>query len=85
VEDEAFAEYAREKGIGRVFGDVLRKNDRMLRMARDVKFEMKAPDAGSDTITVEILLADAKARDSSEALNRGPCRREWRRGQHQSL
>jgi acetyltransferase len=60
-------EYARENGIGRVFGDVLRENDRMLRMARDLGFTTQAPDEDSDTITVEILLTDATDRDSAEA------------------
>ncbi|MEX2124218.1 MAG: bifunctional acetate--CoA ligase family protein/GNAT family N-acetyltransferase [Woeseia sp.] len=60
-------EYARENGIGRVFGDVLRENDPMLRMARDLGFTTQAPDEDSDTITVEILLADATDRDSREA------------------
>lgn len=39
----------------------------MLRMARDLGFETKVPDEDLDTITVEILLANATDRDSREA------------------
>jgi acetyltransferase len=50
-------EYARSTGIGRVFGDVLKENDRMLRMAREFGFAVLPAEEGSDTVTVEISLA----------------------------
>jgi acetyltransferase len=56
--------YARESGIGRVFGDVLRENDRMLRMARELGFVIQQPDEESDTVTVEISLAPPTATDA---------------------
>ncbi|MGH8166017.1 MAG: GNAT family N-acetyltransferase, partial [Woeseiaceae bacterium] len=59
-------DYARESGIGRVFGDVLRENERMLRMARDLGFRILEPDEDSDTVTVEIRITDATGRGSSE-------------------
>jgi acetyltransferase len=57
--------YARESGIGRVFGDVLRENERMLRMARELGFAIQRPDDGSDTVTVEISLAPPPATDAA--------------------
>ena len=59
-------DYARESGIGRVFGDVLRENDRMLRMARDLGFQTRESDEDSDTVTVEIRITDTTDRGSSE-------------------
>jgi acetyltransferase len=49
-------DYARATGIRRVFGDVLRDNDRMLRMAREFGFAVKPAEAGSDAVIVELLL-----------------------------
>jgi acetyltransferase len=56
--------YARESGIGRVFGDVLRDNERMLRMACELGFTTQPPDDSSDTVTVEISLAPPAATDA---------------------
>ena len=56
--------YARESGIGRVFGDVLRENERMLRLARELGFSIQEPDDGSDTVTVEISLTPTAAADA---------------------
>ena len=54
-------EYARDAGIGRVFGDVLKENDRMLWMAREFGFTALPTEQGSDTVTVEICLATLAA------------------------
>jgi acetyltransferase len=59
--------YARESGIGRVFGDVLKENERMLRMARELGFTIQQPDDGSDTVTVEISLAPPAPLDADDA------------------
>jgi acetyltransferase len=52
--------YARATGIHRVFGDVLRDNDRMLRMAREFGFAVKPAEAGSDAVIVELLIEKQK-------------------------
>jgi acetyltransferase len=67
--------YARESGIGRVFGDVLRENDRMLRMARELGFEIQQPEDDSESVTVVIALAPPAASHpesvSAERQDRG--------------
>ena len=55
-------EYARESGIRRVFGDVLRHNERMLRMARDLGFTIQQPSGESDAVTVEMVLTTPPAK-----------------------
>jgi len=60
-------DYARATGIRRVFGDVLRDNDRMLRMAREFGFAVKPAEAGSDAVIVELLLDKPKARGIASA------------------
>jgi acyl-CoA synthetase (NDP forming) len=67
-------EYARSTGIGRVFGDVLKENDRMLRMAREFGFAVLPAEEGSDTVTVEISLATPAA-DAASAHARSLRRR----------
>jgi acetyltransferase len=62
--------YARESGIGRVFGDVLRENERMLQMARELGFAIQQPDGDSDSVTVEIVLAPPAATDANDAAKR---------------
>lgn len=49
-------DYARATGIRRVFGDVLRENDRMLRMAREFGFAVRPAEAGSEAVIVELTL-----------------------------
>lgn len=67
-------EYARSTGIGRVFGDVLKENDRMLRMAREFGFAVLPAEEGSDTVSVEISLATPAA-DAASAHARSLRRR----------
>lgn len=50
-------DYARQRGIGRVFGDVLAENRTMLQMAEELGFGIQSPTDTSDTVTVEIDLA----------------------------
>ena len=51
-------DYARQRGIGRVFGDVLAENRTMLQMAGELGFVIQSPTDTSDTVTVEIDLAN---------------------------
>jgi acetyltransferase len=50
-------DYARKSGVHRVFGDVLKENERMLRMAREFGFTVLPAERGADTVTVEIVIA----------------------------
>jgi acetyltransferase len=65
--------YARDAGIGSVFGDVLRTNERMLRMAREFGFTVQPPEEGSDTVTVDMSLA-TPAGDAASPDARSPRR-----------
>lgn len=51
-------DYARERGTARVFGDVLRENTTMLRMAEELGFETKSTDLQSGVVTVEMTLKE---------------------------
>jgi acetyltransferase len=53
---EQIIEYAEDCGIGCIFGDVLKENERMLRMAREFGFTVLPAEEGSDTVTVELVL-----------------------------
>ena len=48
------SDYARQRGIGEIFGLVLRENERMLAIARDMGFALRGvPD---DPTLVEVVL-----------------------------
>jgi acetyltransferase len=49
-------DYARQRGIGRVFGEVLAENRTMLQMAEELGFLIQPLTEASDTVTVEIDL-----------------------------
>jgi acetyltransferase len=51
----AILDYARQAGVRRVFGEVLKENERMLRMARELGFTIRAPEGVSDSVTVELI------------------------------
>ena len=50
-------DYARKSGVHRIFGDVLKENERMLRMAREFGFTVLPAERGADAVTVEIVIA----------------------------
>src|SRR5574337_40722 len=52
---QSILDYARQRGIGRVFGDVLLENRAMLQMAEKLGFRIGRPD-GESSVTVEITL-----------------------------
>jgi acetyltransferase len=49
-------DYARRTGIRRVFGEVLRENERMLRMADELGFVIRPAARPSDSVRVELTL-----------------------------
>ena len=53
---EEILRYARQRGVGRVHGDVLRENTTMLQMARELGFSVEPNVAGSDVVTVAMKL-----------------------------
>ena len=50
-------DYARARGIQRVFGEVLRENTTMLQMTKEMGFAIVCPDDQPDTVTVELRLS----------------------------
>jgi acetyltransferase len=49
--------YARTQGIRRIFGDVMRENVAMLKMAHELGFQTESSDPKQDTITVTLDIA----------------------------
>ena len=54
-------DYARARGIGRVFGDVLSENTTMLQMSTELGFKIVSRDLQSGVVTIEINLPDPKS------------------------
>ena len=52
----AILDYGRQRGLKRVYGEILRENATMLRMARELGFHADPPEAFSDTAHVTIQL-----------------------------
>ncbi|MCP1364573.1 GNAT family N-acetyltransferase, partial [Halomonas sp. BBD48] len=52
-------DYAKATGIRRVFADVLRENEPMLKMAREFGFIVKGGAQGDDSVTVERYMQSA--------------------------
>lgn len=50
-------DHARDRGIGRVFGEVLAENKTMLQMTRELGFAMASRDDDASVITVELRLS----------------------------
>lgn len=54
-------DYARERGVRPVFGEILAQNRTMLQMTRELGFVTRRSAEPSDTVTVELDLAEAAA------------------------
>jgi acetyltransferase len=54
-------DYAKRRGLKRVFGHVLSENTSMLRMARELGFQLGPSDLGANTVRVDIPVASAWA------------------------
>ena len=50
-------DYARARGIQRIFGEVLRENTTMLQMTKEMGFAIVCPDDQPDTVTVELRVS----------------------------
>jgi acetyltransferase len=50
----AILDYGRRRGLQRVYGEILRENATMLRMARELGFETADNDPGDDTVKVVV-------------------------------
>lgn len=61
-------DYARQRGVGRVFGDVLVENRAMLRMVEKLGFRVARPD-GESSVTVEIAIETNPPADHKDEIS----------------